>query len=172
MMSMIRMSVFGAVALTLFAGSELRAQTPTETVEPVAAPVVRRGAGPNGATMRCRDGTYPAPGAAASACDSKGGVLVRFPVRVTPQPVIQSVAARSAPAKAPRDTAPPAGFSPWKDRAAVAATQNAVPAPQGATLRCQDGTWIARDTSSLRCANHGGVQSRIAQPPAVRRRGQ
>lgn len=172
MKSLIRMSVIGAAAFSLLAMSELGAQTATETAAPVNGPTVGRGTGPNGATMRCRDGSYPAPGAAATACDGKGGVLVRFPVRATPQQRAQPAAVRAVPAKAPRDTAPPAGFSPWKNRAAAAASQNAVSAPQGATLRCQDGTWIARDTSSVRCAPYGGVQARIAQPPTARRRGQ
>lgn len=177
MKSLIRNSLIGAGALVaLFAGGELGAQTATETAVPAAPTPAVRGAGPNGATMRCRDGSYPAAGAPATACDSKGGVLVRFPVRATPQPRSAPSAApaavRSGPANAAPDTTPPAGFVPWKNRASVAATQNAVPAPQGATLRCQDGTWIARDTSSLRCAAHGGVQARISQPPPVRRRGQ
>jgi hypothetical protein len=172
MKSLIRMTIIGAAALTLGAATELSAQA-TETATPFGAPARGTGTGPNGATMRCRDGSYPAPGAAATACDSKGGVLVRFPLRATPQtPAPAATAARRAPAKPARDTTPPAGFTPWKNRAAVAASQNAVPAPQGATLRCQDGTWIARDTSSVRCASHGGVQARIAQPPTVRRRGQ
>lgn len=174
MKSMIRRSVLCAAAtlMSLVTVSELRAQGATESAVPVGAPTAGSGTGPNGATMRCRDGSYPAAGAAASACDAKGGVLVRFPVRATPQPRAQTTTARTAPAKAPRDTTTPAGFTPWKNRAAAAAAQNAVPAPQGATLRCQDGTWIARDTSSVRCDAHGGVQARIAQPPTPRRRGQ
>ena len=56
-------------------------------------------------------------------------------------------------------------------------TETAVPAPSmgvngsgpnGATLRCTDGTWIVRDTTSVRCASHGGVQLRIAPGPPPR----
>lgn len=127
------------------------------------------GSGPNGATLRCKDGSYPAAGAADSACDGKGGVLVRFPVRRTPQPP----AAVSAPTRptvqraAARDTTPPAGFVPWRERRARAAEESAQQRmPEGATLRCTDGTWVVRDTTSVRCAAHGGVQLRIA--PAMR----
>jgi len=127
------------------------------------------GSGPNGATLRCKDGSYPAPGAADAACDGKGGVLVRFPARRTPQPPAAVSAPTRPPAvrAAPRDTTPPAGFVPWRERRARAAEESAQQRmPEGATLRCSDGTWVVRDTTSVRCASHGGVQLRIA--PAMR----
>lgn len=144
----------------------------TETAVPVVG-TTGRGAGPNGATMRCKDGSYPEAGAADSACDGKGGVLVRFPVRRAPQPAAAMRAPSPPPARrAVTDTTTPAGFVPWRDRRARVAAESARQRmPDGATLRCQDGEWIVRDTTSARCATHGGVQLRIAprmRPPAPR----
>jgi hypothetical protein len=158
-------------------------QTPPATETAVPAPGMGgTGSGPNGATLRCKDGSYPAPGAADSACDGKGGVLVRFPVRRAPElraageartepaAVRQAREARARQGAAP-DTTPPEGFVPWRDRRARAAEEaTAARMPAGATMRCADGTWIVRDTTSSRCAPHRGVELRIGTPaqPSVR----
>lgn len=149
--------------LLLAAAQPARAQQ-TET----AVPVNGTGRGPNGATLRCKDGSYPAPGAADSACDGKGGVLVRFPARRTPPPPAAAAApTRPAPPRTVRDTTPPEGFVPWRERRARAAAEDAqLRIPEGATLRCRDGEWILRDSTTARCAAHGGVQLRVA--PRVR----
>lgn len=161
----------GAVAL-LAVAQPAQAQG-TEIAVP-APGMGGNGSGPNGATLRCKDGSYPAAGAPDSACDGKGGVLVRFPVRQRPQPTAAVTAPRrpAAARTAPRDTTPPDGFVPWRDRRSAAAADDAkLRAPDGATLRCTDGTWVVRDTTSLRCASHGGVQLRIAPstPPRAPR---
>lgn len=138
------------------AGSARQAPTPILT-----------GSGPNGATLRCRDGSYPAPMAPTSACDGKGGVLVRFPVKATPQQAATAAppAARSAARSNPLP-APPESFVPWRARAAQVNAQNAAQRPPaGATLRCNDGTWIVSDTTQARCANAGGVQMRLPHRP-------
>lgn len=169
--STILLRALGAV-LVLAAARPALAQT-QETAVP-APGMAGTGTGPNGATLRCKDGSYPAPGAVDSACDGKGGVLVRFPVRRNPQPPAavsapRPTAARQAASQAVRDTTPPEGFVPWRERRARASEETSQQRmPEGATLRCEDGTWVVRDTTSVRCATHGGVKLRIA-PPMPRR---
>jgi hypothetical protein len=175
-----------ALVATVVATS-LQAQQATETLAPAAgaarnAPpaAVMTGTGPNGATLRCRDGSHPAPFAADAACADKGGVLHRYTLRATPQQAARPTApaARTqarvqarvqAPSAAQVDSARPAGFVPYDQRRALEAGESATP-PAGATLRCNDGTWIVRDTVSARCANRGGVGLRIAQPEGPRPR--
>lgn len=113
------------------------------------------GTGPNGATMRCKDGSYPAVNAPATACDSKGGVLVRFPLRRTPEngPALR----RAGPVAPPADTVSTTALKlePMPER-----SREIVPAvmpPANATLQCGDGTFVVRDTSSVRCTGKGGV---------------
>lgn len=151
------------------------AQT-TETPVPFGPAVV--GVGPNGATLRCRDGFYPSPGAPDSACQDRGGVLVRFPLRRTPSRAAEAraSAARDAQARSARsttasaasraDSTVPPGFEPYAVRRARADSINraATTPPAGATLLCMNGTWIVRDTTQSRCASHGGV--RVMMPPA------
>lgn len=152
-----------------------------ETAVPVGpAPV---GMGPNGATLRCRDGFFPAPGAPDAACQDHGGVLARFPLRRTPSRAAEAQAAArtegearraargasstsAAMAAARSDSARPAGFEPIAVRRARADSLNraANTRPDGATLLCTDGTWIVRDTVQARCRPHGGV--RVVFPPA------
>ncbi|MCC7001172.1 MAG: hypothetical protein IT357_03360 [Gemmatimonadaceae bacterium] len=134
-----------------------------------AAPAERiEGAGPNGATLRCRDGSYPAVGAPDSACEGKGGILVRFPIRRFPVAApAPSVVAAPPLAAAPVDTATAAALRepPMTSRA-----KEFIPAPRppaNATLQCQDGTFVVSDTSATRCATRGGVLVRF--PPPVRR---
>ncbi|HRN53405.1 MAG TPA: hypothetical protein PK788_07905, partial [Gemmatimonadaceae bacterium] len=114
----------GALALLTLA-QPAQAQG-TETVVP-AAGMGGIGSGPNGATLRCKDGSYPTAGAPDSACDGKGGVLVRFPARQRPQPTASATAPRrpAVASSAARDTTPPEGFVPWRDRRAAAAEQEA-----------------------------------------------
>jgi hypothetical protein len=177
--SLTRPVLAGAAALLLAiapAGAQQRPETAVPVGDaPAAGPnrnTTLRGTGPNGATLRCRDGSYPAPLAPESACDGKGGVLLRFPVRATPQavqaparPTVQAQARVVAP-----DTARPAGFTPWRERRAAVAAENAAQRPpEGATLRCGDGSWVLRDTTSARCAARGGVALRL--PAEIRRRG-
>lgn len=136
-----------------------------------APPPILTGSGPNGATLRCRDGSYPPPMAPVSACDGKGGVLVRFPMKATPQqaaapaPPATRAGARAAARPEARPT-PPDSFVPWRVRAAQVNAENAaLRPPSGATLRCNDGTWIVRDTTQARCAARGGVQMILPQRP-------
>lgn len=154
----------------------------TETAVPVGPAAV--GTGPNGATLRCRDGHYPAPGAPDAACTERGGVLVRFPLRRVPSraAAAQAEAARASQDRrasrtatarsatesargARPDSARPAGFEPYAVRRARADSLNRVAStpPEGATILCSDGTWIVRDTTQTRCASRGGV--RVILPP-------
>lgn len=154
----------GAV-LALTIAEPVQAQTPEVAVP--APGLGNSGAGPNGATLRCRDGSYPAPDAPDSACDGKGGVLVRFPKLYRPGTVPAAATPepkRPAPLTVVRDTTPPEAYLAWRERQAAlqkAEAQSRMPA--GATLRCTDGTWVVRDTSSVRCVGHGGVKIRFAQ---------
>jgi len=149
----------------------------TETAVPVGPASV--GMGPNGATLRCRDGFYPAPGAADSACQDHGGVLARFPLRRgTPTRAAEAQAAalraadtqraqRSATATARADSTRPAGFEPYAQRRARADSLNRAAAtpPAGATLLCGDGSWVVRDTTQARCATRGGVRLILPTTP-------
>jgi hypothetical protein len=163
-----------ATLALVFAASVATAQQRGEAAVPVGtgstrqapAPVLT-GSGPNGATLRCRDGSYPAPMATDDACASKGGVLARFPLRPTPQPAAAPTRPTRSSLRAAPDSArrAPDDFVPWRERRAAAAAEEARRRPPaGATLRCGDGSWVVGDTTSARCATKGGVTLRIAQP--------
>lgn len=150
--------VVAATALFL-AVAATRAGAQQGTVPDTSArstPVNLVGMGPNGATLRCRDGSYPPAFAPDAACVDKGGVLIRFRVRGSPAPPRAPAAVKAPPLTeaAPAITAPEP-----KSQANVR-----IPAPQmprGTTLVCRDGTFIVGDTTSARCASHGGVKVRI-----------
>lgn len=124
------------------------------------------GHGPNGATLRCRDGSYPSPGAADAACDGKGGVLVRFPLVRRPS-AVTAPAGTAAPARDPRltarDTILPDGVSTHEAMRRQVEAANALGGrpPAGATLLCVNGTYIVADTAAARCAQAGGVRLRF-----------
>lgn len=131
------------------------------------APAATRGSGPGGATMRCKDGSHPAADAPATACDARGGVLVRYPLVVVPAPVPAGETERVIPVPAgarPREGARDRG--PAATARAGAATEEAGPRraarpPADATLLCGDGTYVRADTASARCGAHGGVKLRL-----------
>lgn len=166
-----------ALALALFcAPSVLAAQSRTETAVPVGGAEVR-GMGPGGATLRCRDGFLPPAGAPDAACQERGGVMARYPLRRTPNRAaatrdslarMSALRAAEAAQEVPRaDTARPAWFEPYATRRQRADSLNRASQtrPAGATLLCNNGTWIVRDTASARCASHGGV--RVSIPPTT-----
>ena len=158
-------------ALVLTAGHPLRAQEQVRAPEAsYRAPAVTRGAGPNGATMRCKDGTHPPATAPASACDARGGVLVRYP----------SLTAPAAPASGGEETVIPVprgargaeGAMAARDGRGGGATaagrdagrdapRRVTRPPADATLLCTDGTYVRADTTSARCGAHGGVRLRF-----------
>lgn len=110
------------------------------------------GTGPNGAKMRCRDGSYPAPSAADNACETKGGILVRFALRRVPE------RARPMPrVAAPIVPPPPSQTEPDASLRAAAPRTAASAIPANATFICVDGSVIVADTASVRCAGKGGV---------------
>lgn len=174
-----RLLIGAALAAVMFAPDA--AAQGAETAVPVGpAPI---GMGPNGATLRCRDGFLPPAGAPDAACQGHGGVLARFPLRRTPSRASEAQAtaraeaearggaraasgSNAAMAAARADSARPAGFEPIAVRRARADSLNraANTPPVGATLLCTDGTWIVRDTTQARCRSHGGV--RLIIPPA------
>jgi len=128
------------------------------------------GSGPNGATIRCMDGSHPAPGAADSACETKGGLMLRYPLRRYP---VQAPRAAVKPAPAP--PALPVDSATQATLRAVQAEQPSgsranvfVPAPRppaDARLQCADGSFVVSDTSSTRCSGRGGVLVRFPVPP-------
>lgn len=133
-----------------------RATAPTPPPRPTE---IVTGTGPNGAKMRCRDGSYEPVAAPENACDAKGGVLVRFPLRRVPQPAPR-LPRISAPAVA---AAAPAGAERTADALRATAASGgkgevAAPGPPAdATLLCGDGSFIVADTARVRCAGKGGV---------------
>ncbi len=163
-MQMLRLPVLLAAAMLATAGSAQAQGTATPAPTMV-------GSGPNGATIRCGDGSHPAPNAAATACDGKGGVALRYPMRAQPTPVAQPAQAAPVRGGAQRATAPEApAAQPWSEQTAAARAANRAAMPtRETTLQCNDGSFIARDTSSARCTSHGGVKARFNPPsPPVR----
>lgn len=128
------------------------------------APAVVRGAGPNGATLQCRDGSFPAPAAADAACDRHGGVLARFPLIRQPGPSTAADLRLPTPA-AVTDEAALVAPPPVTPRRADVLVR--VPSrPSDATAVCADGTYIRADSAvTARCATHGGVHLRFAPRP-------
>jgi len=165
----------GVVLLVGFIGGSARAvgaqgAEATRVRSPEAsyrAPAATRGSGPNGATMRCKDGSHPAAHAPATACDARGGVLVRYPLVVVPAPVPAGETERVIPVPAgarPREGGRDRG--PAVTARAGAATEETAPRraarpPADATLLCGDGTYVRADTASARCGAHGGVKLRL-----------
>ncbi len=172
---LLRLSLRVAAALIVVTASaaQLDAQgaAPAESAVPVGSAAVR-GFGPNGATLRCRDGFHPTPGATDAACAQRGGVAARYPLRQTPQRAANAVAdpasaARETQPARPDSTAKPAGFESYAQRRARADSINAAISrpPQGATLPCGDGSWIVNDTTAARCAARGGVRVALPRQP-------
>lgn len=169
--SSVALAALGVALLLSPAHPTLGAQgtpaTPPAASKPVAG---AQGFGPNGATLRCRDGSYPAAGAPDSACDGKGGVLVRYPSRpVRPAKAVAAPAAGSAAAARtePTATPAPADFVPFSEVQARVEGDKARRArpPEGATLLCQDGSYVVADTASIRCQQKGGVRARFTPQP-------
>lgn len=133
------------------AGASANAAAPARPPRPAETVT---GTGPNGAKMRCKDGSYQPVSAPDSACEAKGGVLVRFPLRRVPEraprpplisaPAVTAAAPDSGAARAATERGP---------KGAVAAPRP----PDGATLMCGDGSFIVADSSPARCAGKGGV---------------
>jgi hypothetical protein len=171
-MSPTRSILLTGAAVVALAAQALGAQATTEAPVSVlpAAPSAPRGTGPNGATLRCRDGSYPAANSPDTACDGKGGVLVRYPVvrpsgeataRANAAAAAATAAARQERRREPADSVtPPPGFVPYSQRRA-AARDTLRPPPDGATLLCGDGSYVVRDTTAARCQDRGGVQLRL-----------
>ncbi|MBX3132004.1 MAG: hypothetical protein KF689_01290 [Gemmatimonadaceae bacterium] len=166
-------------ALALAAPLGAQQAPPTETAVPASAGTVR-GTGPNGATLRCRDGFYPSPGAADAACATRGGVLVRFPTThnadrrgvAIEQPGAVSERRGIVAPEAQSDSAKPAATQvPWAEQQARARAEAQQPVvPIGARLLCGDGTYVVADTSSVRCAGRGGVRLRLTDESRVQLR--
>lgn len=160
------------VASALCVGATaLQAQQATQPAPRTKAPDASMvGHGPNGATLRCRDGSYPAPGAADSACEGKGGVLVRFPLVRRPAAASATRERNAPPVQDPRltarDTILPDGVMTHEAMRRQVETANALGGrpPAGATLLCANGTYVIADTSSTRCAQAGGVRLRFEAP--------
>jgi hypothetical protein len=157
---------FGFALLVSPTAARAQGAAPPPATAPAAGAT---GFGPNGATLRCRDGSYPAAGAPDSACEGKGGVLVRFPTRPA-----RPAAAAAAPVPAgtevresPREAVPAPGFVSFAEiqrRVEEDKARRGRP-PEGATLLCEDGSYVMRDTASVRCQAKGGVRARFELPP-------
>jgi len=124
---------------------------PPDSVRPAAA--ASPAEPPANAVAQCTDGAFVVAPADAGACATHGGVLVLLPQRAEPR---RPVAAR-VPVSAP------------------AAARAAALAPDGATMRCKDGTYLTGAPSEGRCDAYGGVAAllaapRTAPPPPLPRR--
>lgn len=128
------------------------------------APGTVRGAGPNGATRQCRDGTYVTVPSSDAACDRHGGVLARFPLLRQPGP--STSAAIQAPV-VPVAVAEPELLAPVPATPSRATSLVKAPVrPTDATALCRDGTYVRADTAvTTRCLDHGGLQLRFAPRP-------
>lgn len=134
------------------------------------------GAGPRGATLRCRDGSFPVPRAPDSACDGKGGVAVRFPLKPVPGAGAPPPppAVRAAPTSAATRSTVTTTTTTTTTAATAAAMAPSVSRPQAvrvpddATLLCQDGTIVRADTVATRCGPHGGLRVRFPRRTAPR----
>lgn len=155
------MSSLRCLLLALCVASPVTAQEAALAASPsrdssYRAPAALRGAGPNGATLKCRDGSHPAANAPASACDGKGGVLLRYPtLRVPGRPTTP------ATVKAPEPPRPATPARPTAVRTAPAATVPTGEPPADATQICRDGTMIRVDTTTAACAARGGVAIKL-----------
>lgn len=129
------------------------------TAAPARTPLPERveGTGPNGAAMRCRDGTFQSVSAGDAACDARGGIAVRFPLKRTPiAPAPAGRRSAPAPAAGAASTAPAVQAAPFASRANVVVS--AEPVPAGASLQCGDGSYVVQDTTRARCDGRGGVR--------------
>ena len=139
----------------LLASAPLAAQAAAPAGSPGAAataapartplPECVEGTGPNGAAMRCRDGTFQAVSAGDAACDARGGIAVRFPLKRTPiAPAPAGRRSAPAPAAGAASTAPAVQAAPFASRANVVVP--AEPVPACASLQCGDGSYVVQDT--------------------------
>jgi len=152
------LALAGFVLTSSVAAQEAAMAAPTTGTR---APAALRGAGPNGATLKCRDGSHPAANAPASACDGKGGVLLRYPVIRIPSAVASAPAVVRAP-DAPRPAAPS------RQPSLQATPPRTVPTgapPADATMICRDGTMVRRDTTTAACQGRGGIALRFRPRP-------
>jgi hypothetical protein len=151
-----------ATATTPASGNTANAVAPARPQKPTE---VVTGTGPNGAKMRCRDGSYPSPNAADTACDAKGGILVRFPLERVPARAPALGRVKAPVLDAPKDPSTDAALRAPIRRASDPVVPAPAPPPD-ATLMCADGTFIVADTVRARCASRGGVS--LIFPPKRR----
>ncbi|MDQ8155596.1 MAG: hypothetical protein P3B98_13160 [Gemmatimonadota bacterium] len=148
----------------LFAGSVASSQD-AQSTKPPAPPAPTRPAvdlkKPDGATIKCKDGSWAPKGADASACDAHRGLAYRLPEITTPpaaKPRPDAGQARPTPPNAPevvggaRDASGSARSS-----ADIAERPAAAPPPSNAVMLCRDGTYLSGERVASRCDSHGGL---------------
>jgi len=103
---------------------------------------------PEGATARCKDGTYSTAETRRGACSGHGGIATWYAdakAKADAKPVTKTTATAAKPKPAPSTTITP----------------KSTPAPTTAsgraTGRCQDGTTTTAQTKRGACSGHGGV---------------
>lgn len=100
---------------------------------------------PADAVALCNDASFVVAPATPSACGSRGGLKLVLP---------------TYRAQTPADVAP--GRTPMQ--AALQAPVTPSAPPEGATMRCKDGTWFSGTPDAARCASNGGLA--VILPPA------
>lgn len=153
------------VAAALLALPALRAQaqdTPPRQLPPASPPPPAPEAvrvpvpPPENAVALCNDQSFVLAPATPSACAARGGLKVVLPRRVAPA------------TPAPAQPAQPAQQAQLQAAPAPSATP-----PTGATMRCNDGTWLTGPAAAARCDANGGLlvilPTHTPPPPPARR---
>ncbi len=120
------------------------ASAPPAVVVPPTVPVP-----PSTAVALCGDGSFVVAPAAPSECGARGGLKLTLP-EFRPRPGLPTAVGASSAAAETAARRPAAAEVP----------------PDGATMRCKDGTWIVGVASVARCDANGGLA--VVLPPAVR----
>ena len=136
----------GVVAVPARAQDAPPPQLPPASPPPTApSPAPQPVPPPTNAVALCNDASFVVAPATPSACGSRGGVKLVLPTY---------------------RAQPPADVAPGRVPAPVALQAPATPSapPDGATMRCKDGTWFSGTPDAARCASNGGLA--VILPPS------
>lgn len=166
-----------AVGLPVMATAAQAQVQPSKPAAPAAPTPIVDKTRPDGALIRCNDGTWAPKGATVAACETHGGLAYRLPEIIAPPAPLARPDA-STPKFTPRPA--PSGALSSEERAqrnadAAAAQAKSIKTtrvmaptapPADATLACKDGTYLSGQAEAARCDAHGGLAVFL---PAARR---